>query len=276
MFLAVGGPEGEVQHDRRHHNQSEQPGGDDRQSAVALLEGDVDLQPDAAGQAHGALGDVRRVGRADPHPPQLVQGAEDGAVTAVHRVVAPRAGRHRRVAGGHDRHRCQVAEMAAEGVVRGGCPLDTELDDGEVDPGQLNGVRRPSQAGLDEGGSRQRCHVQHAARPGDPLERLRHRRVGQLDDERQLRPDLLDAQRRLERVDLVDLDAHHRGGPCQAGLLEPLAPMGVSANMGTPQSSRIRENRGSVSSSITTTWVPLRWNCSTARNPTPWRPHTIT
>ena len=45
---------------------------------------------------------------------------------------------------------------------------------------------------------------------------------------------------------------------------------------GTPQSCRVRQRRGSASSSITTTGVPLRENCSTARSPTPCRPQTIT
>ena len=45
---------------------------------------------------------------------------------------------------------------------------------------------------------------------------------------------------------------------------------------GTPQSWSVRQRRGSASSSITTTGVPLRENCSTARNPTPCSPHTMT
>ena len=44
----------------------------------------------------------------------------------------------------------------------------------------------------------------------------------------------------------------------------------------TPQPSSARARLGWESSSITTTWVPLRWSCSTTRNPTPSRPQTIT
>ena len=47
-----------------------------------------------------------------------------------------------------------------------------------------------------------------------------------------LRADLLDAQCRLQRVDLVDLDTDHRGGARQPGLLEPLATVRVAADMG--------------------------------------------
>ena len=107
-----------------------------------------------------------------------------------------------------------------------------ELDDREVDPGQLNGVGRAQQAGLDEGRRGQRRHVQHAAGARDPFQCVGHRRVGELHHEGQVRADLLDPQRRLERVDLVDLHADHRGGPRQAGLLESLAPVGVPSDMG--------------------------------------------
>ena len=122
--------------------------------------------------------------------------------------------------------------MAPEGVVRVLGRIDGELDDGEVDACELNGLRRPAQAGLDEGRRRQRGHVQHAARPGDPFERVGDRGIGQLHDEREVRLQLLDAERRLQRVDLVDLDADHRGGTRQACFLESLAPMGVAPNVG--------------------------------------------
>ena len=66
----------------------------------------------------------------------------------------------------------------------------------------------------------------------DPFQRMGHRRVGQLDHEGEVRSDLLDPQRRLERVDLVDLDADDGGCPRQAGLLESFAPVGVASDMG--------------------------------------------
>ena len=228
------GPEGEVQHDRRHHNQCEQRRGHDGQGPVALLERDADLEPDAAGQAHGARGTVRPAGSwRSPCP-------------ATRRACRGRRHGHPRCSGwsrpGHVSIGASPKGMIATGArwpkwarkVSCVCSdrLDGELHDGEVDPGQLNGVGRPAQAGLDEGGRGQRCHVEHAARPRDPLERLRHRRVGQLHDEWQVRPDLLDAERGLQRVDLVDLDADDRGGPCQAGFVESLAPVGVAADMG--------------------------------------------
>ena len=59
--------------------------------------------------------------------------------------------------------------------------------------------------------------------------------------EGQVRPDLLDAECCLERVDLVDLDTHHRGGARQARFLESLPPVGVAPDMGNApvvQSSR--------------------------------------
>jgi hypothetical protein len=75
---------------------------------------------------------------------QLVHRAEDGnPVPAVERVVATRTHLHRCVADGHDRHGGQMAEMGAEGVVRGLSGLDDQLHDGEVDPRQLNGVGGP-------------------------------------------------------------------------------------------------------------------------------------
>ena len=122
--------------------------------------------------------------------------------------------------------------MAPEGVVGVFRGLDPELDDCEVDSSQFNGVRWPAKACLDKGGCRQRGDVQDAAGTRYPLQRLGHRGVGQLYHERQLRPDLFDAECRLERVDLVDLDAHHRGGTRQAGFLESLPSVGVAPDMG--------------------------------------------
>ena len=227
------GTEGVVQHDRRHHNEREQRGGHDGQGAVALLERDADLQPDAAGQPDGARRAVGRPGRRDAHALQLVHRAEDGdAVPGVERVVAARAHLHRLVARGHDRHGGQVPEVGAEGVVHVLSRIDGELHHREVDPGQLNGVGRPEQAGLHEGRRGQRRHVQHAAGARDPLQRMGHRRVGQLDHEGEVRADLLDPQCRLERVDLVDLHADHGRRPRQAGLFESFAPVGMAPDMG--------------------------------------------
>ena len=166
-------------------------------------------------------------------PLQFLHGPEDGdAVAGVQRVVTSRAQLHRRVAHRHDRHGGQVAEVGPEGVVRLGSRLHDELDDGEVDARQLNGVGGAEQAGLDEGGGRQRRHVEHAARSRHPFQRPCHRGVGQLDHQRQVRPDLPDPERRLERVDLVHLDADHGDGPVQARFVEALAPVGVTADVG--------------------------------------------
>ena len=53
-----------------------------------------------------------------------------------------------------------------------------------------------------------------------------------MDDDGEVRPQFLDAEGGLEGVDLVDLDADHRGGTRQAGLLESLAPVGVAPDVG--------------------------------------------
>ena len=121
------------------------------------------------------VGPVGRSGRGNPHALQFVHRAENGdPVPAVQRVVATRAQLHRLVTGGHDRHGSQVSEVGAEGVVGVVSRFDGELDDGEFDPGQLNGVGRPEQAGLHERGRGQRRHVQHAAGTRDPLQRVGH------------------------------------------------------------------------------------------------------
>ncbi len=178
----------------------------------------------------GPLGGPRR---RNPPALQFVHRAKDGhAVPDMERVVAARAQLHGRVTDRHDRHGGQVAEVGAEGVVHVRSRFDGELDDGEVDARQLDGVRRPEQAGLDERRRSQRRHVEHAARPRHPLERPGHRGVGQLHHQGQVGADLLDPERRLQRVDLVDLDTDDRGGPRQARFVEPFAPVGVPPDMG--------------------------------------------
>ena len=186
-------------------------------------------QPDRARRAAG------RPGGGDPDAPQLVDRAEDGD------PVAPCSGWSRpgHIAmgpppDGHDGHGRQVAEVG-RGRCRG-CALRARRRVGRrrSRPRQLNGVRRPAQAGLDEGGRGQRRDVEHAAGTRHPFQGPGHRRVGQLDHEGQVRADLPDAQCRLERVDLVDLHADHGGGPRQTRLFESFAPVGVSPDVGDP------------------------------------------
>ena len=166
--------------------------------------------------------------------------------------------------------------MPPERVVRVVGQFHLELHHGEIDPVELNIVGPPSQAGLDEGGAGQRGHVEHVARARDPPEGAGHGRVGQLDHECHLGPQLAHAQSRLERVDLVHLDANDRRRLVEMRFGEALAAIGVSTDVLDSPVLERPAKRGSASSSITRTRVPLRWKCSTVRRPTPWRPHTIT
>jgi hypothetical protein len=173
------------------------------------------------------------LGRGDPHSLQFVHRAEDcDAILNVEWVIAAGAHLHGFAARRHDRHGGQVPEVGAEGVVHVLSRVHGEPHHGEVDPRQLNAVRRAEQAGLDEGRRGQRRHVEHAAGARDPFQRARHRRVGQLDHQGQIRADLPDPQCRLERVDLVDLHADHGRRPRQAGLFEPFPPVGMAPDVG--------------------------------------------
>ncbi len=163
---------------------------------------------------------------------QFVGRAQHGhPVAGDQRVVATGALGHGRAVRRHDGDRRQVAEVPPERAVRVVGRLHLELHHGEVDPVQLDVVGLPSQAGLDEGGAGQRGHVEHAAGSRDPAQRPGHRRVGELDDEGHLGAQLAHAQRRLEGVDLVHLDADDRHRSVEACFGETLASVGVPTDV---------------------------------------------
>ena len=168
---------------------------------------------------------------------------------------APRRG-HPHAAGGHDPgtghrpvvrrdhgHRRQVAEAAPEGVVRLGVSAPTAscttANSTPASSMACDGRRR--QASTKEGAA---SEATSSTLPG-PETRSRAwatEGLASCTTRRQVRPQLPDAQRRLERVDLVDLDADDGGGVGQAGFVEALAAMRVCRRTwGTPHSSRMRE-----------------------------------
>ena len=150
------------------------------------------------------------------------------------RMVPTGTWRHRRAVRRHDGDGGEVSEMSPEGAVCVIGSLHLELHHGEVDPVQLNVVGLPSQARLDEGGRRQIGHVEHAAGSRDSAQGSGHRRVGQLDDQRHLRPQLPHAQSRLEGVDLVNLDTDDGHSLFEMRFGETLAPVGVAPDVLDP------------------------------------------
>ena len=163
---------------------------------------------------------------------QLVRGAQHGhAVSGDKCVVASWTLGHGRAVRRHDGDRGQVSEVSSEGVVCVVGRLHLELHHGEIDPVELNIVGPPSQAGLDEGGAGERGHVEPLPGPEAAPQGAGHRRVGQLDHECHLGPQLAHAQSRLERVDLVHLDADHRRRPVEVRFDEALTAIGVSTDV---------------------------------------------
>ena len=232
MLGLPGWPVREVQQHGGQYQQCQQRARHDGQGLVALLEGDADLQTSSTEQADMPGRHCGRRPGVDAHVAQFVDRAQHGhPITGDERVVSTGALGHGRSVHRHDGDRRQVAEVSPERAVCVVGRLHFELDHGEVNPAELNVVCSASQACLDEGGAGQRGDVEHAAGSRDPAERPGHGRVGQLDDECHLGSQLAHAQRGLERVDLVHLDAHDCRRALEARFGETLASIGVPTDV---------------------------------------------
>ena len=140
-------------------------------------------------------------------------------------MVPARALGHFGAVAGHDGDGGQVAEMPPEGRVGVGLVLThLHLHHGEVHAGELNVVRGASEACLHERGAGQRGDVEHAPLARDALEGMPDRGVRHLGDDPHVGPDLPDAQRGLEGVNLLHLGADHRRGILQAGVDRAASP----------------------------------------------------